>query len=33
MLSGILGFTEFVSIAIVSIRFNLIPYSEQEDQN
>ena len=33
MLSGILEVTESVSSAIMSIRFQLSPYSEQETQN
>ena len=33
MLSGILENIESVSSAIVSIRFQLSPYSEQEAQN
>ena len=33
MLSGVLEFIESVSIAIMSIPFQLSPYSEQEAQN
>ena len=33
MLSGVLGVIKSISSAIVSIRFHLSPYSEQEAQN
>ena len=33
MLSGVLDVIEFISSAIMSIRFQVSPYSEQEAQN